>query len=74
MSQAQVLHVYMLFTSLSTEHVALLSDLGVEIKHLRNLRTLNCDCQLFVTLAVTSFLVMGRQHGREVGVFHLQCS
>lgn len=67
--------VYTLFTSLSTEHAALVSDLGVvEIKHLRNLRTLNCACQLFATRAFVPLLVLGRQDGRELGVFHLQCS
>lgn len=65
----------MLFTSLSTENAALVSDLGdVEIKHLRNLRALNCDSQLFATLAVVPLFVLGRPAGREVGVLHLQRS
>lgn len=58
-----------------TELAALANGLGVvETKHLRNLRTLNCDCHLFVSLAVVPTLVLCEQDGRELGMFYLQCS
>lgn len=52
----------------------LLSGVGiVETKHLRNLRILNCDCLLFVSLAVVPTFVFCGQNGRELGMFQMQC-